>query len=83
EINAYGLCNIGANVHEWCSDWFDAAYYAVSPERNPRGPANGTRRASRGGSWRHQIKVTRTAARSSIPPELKYADYGFRVAASL
>ena len=38
-------------------------------------------RASRGGSWRHHIKVSRrTAARSSIPAEFKYADYGFRIA---
>ncbi len=78
--NPYGLYNLGDNVHEWCADWYDAAYYAVSPERNPQGPPSGSRRASRGGSWRHHIKVTRTAARSSIPPEFKYADYGFRVA---
>ena len=38
------------------------------------------RKASRGGSWRHHIKVSRCAARSSIPPEFQYADYGFRVA---
>jgi formylglycine-generating enzyme required for sulfatase activity len=80
--NAYGLFNLGDNVHEWCSDWYDAGYYAASPERNPQGPPASSRRASRGGSWRHHIKVTRTAARSSIPPEFKYADYGFRVAAS-
>jgi formylglycine-generating enzyme len=79
--NAYGLFNLGDNVHEWCADWYDAAYYVVSPDRNPRGPVTSSRRASRGGSWRHHIKVTRTAARSSIPPEFKYADYGFRVAA--
>jgi formylglycine-generating enzyme required for sulfatase activity len=78
--NAYGLYNMGDNVHEWCADWYDDGYYAHSPERNPQGPASGSRRASRGGSWRHHIKVTRTAARSSIPPDFKYADYGFRVA---
>ncbi len=81
--NAYGLYNLGDNVHEWCADWYDPGYYTVSPERNPQGPPTGSRRASRGGSWRHHIKVTRTAARSSIPPEFKYADYGFRIAASL
>jgi sulfatase modifying factor 1 len=80
--NPYGLYNLGDNVHEWCSDWYDPAYYGVSPQQNPQGPPTGTRRASRGGSWRHHIKVTRTAARSSIPPEFKYADYGFRVAAN-
>jgi len=78
--NPFGLYDISENVHEWCSDWYQADYYAVSPERNPRGPETGERRSSRGGSWRHHIKVTRCAARSSIPPEFHYADYGFRVA---
>jgi formylglycine-generating enzyme len=82
ERNAYGLCDIGANVHEWCADWFKADYYSISPERNPQGPADGTRRSSRGGSWRHYRKVSRCAARSSIPPGFQYADYGFRIARS-
>jgi formylglycine-generating enzyme len=81
--NAFGLHDICDNVHEWCSDWYQPDYYAVSPEYNPRGPETGTRRASRGGSWRHHIKVSRCAARSSIPPEFQYADYGFRVACDL
>lgn len=82
EHNAFGLADIGANVHEWCSDWFDANYYAASPERNPQGPSTGTRRSSRGGSWRHYTKVSRCAARSSIPPQFEYADYGLRLACS-
>jgi formylglycine-generating enzyme required for sulfatase activity len=80
DANGYGLYNMCDNVHEWCSDWYSPDYYAVSPESNPRGPASGERRASRGGSWRHHIKMSRCAARSSIPPEFRYADYGFRVA---
>ena len=80
EPNAFGLFDISENVHEWCSDWFDADYYAASPERNPQGPEHGERRASRGGSWRHHVKIARCAARSSIPPAFQYADYGFRVA---
>ena len=83
ERNAYGLCDIGANVHEWCADWFAAEYYRASPERNPQGPEQGQRRSSRGGSWRHQIKVSRCAGRASIPPEFQYADYGFRIARDL
>jgi formylglycine-generating enzyme len=81
--NAFGLFNMCDNVHEWCSDWYDANYYATSPERNPQGPEQGTRKASRGGSWRHHVKIARCSARSSIPPEFQYADYGFRVACSL
>ncbi len=80
EPNGYGLYNMCDNVHEWCSDWFSADFYAISPERSPRGPETGERRASRGGSWRHHIKISRCATRSSIPPEFQYADYGFRVA---
>jgi formylglycine-generating enzyme required for sulfatase activity len=81
EANGYGLFDMCANVHEWCSDWYDPAYYAVSPAENPHGPEHGKRRSSRGGAWRHHIKVSRCAARSSIPPEFRYADYGFRIAA--
>src|SRR5262249_25592442 len=78
--NGSGVCGISENVHEWCADWYDPDYYSISPRHNPQGPAHGSRRSSRGGSWRHQIKITRVAARSSIPPEFKYADYGFRCA---
>ncbi|MFN8558954.1 MAG: SUMF1/EgtB/PvdO family nonheme iron enzyme [Dehalococcoidia bacterium] len=49
--NGFDLLDMGYNVHEWCSDWYDPAYYAVAPVRDPRGPATGARRASRGGAW--------------------------------
>jgi len=85
--NAFGICDIGDNVHEWCSDWYDPTYYSISRERNPRGPERSPlkppRKSSRGGSWRHHIKVARCSARSSIPPDFQYADYGFRVACDL
>lgn len=78
--NSLGVYEMGMNIHEWCSDWYDDSYYTVSPSSNPKGPDTGTRRASRGGSWRHAVKITRCAARSSIPPHMRYADYGFRIA---
>ena len=77
--NAFGIFDLGENVHEWCADWYSKDFYPISPDRNPAGPPSGERRASRGGSWRHHIKVSRCAARSSIPPSFQYADYGFRV----
>ena len=83
EANGFGLYDMSEGVHEWCSDYYDYNYYSYSPERNPQGAASGTRRASRGGSWRHQIKFSRCAARSSLPPNFRYADYGFRVTMSV
>ena len=77
--NAYGLLCMADNVHEWCSDWYDRSCYAQSPRSAPAGPAEGARRASRGGSWRHRVKFTRVSARSSLPPAYRYNDYGFRL----
>jgi len=64
--NGYGLFDAGTIVHEWCLDW-------DQPAREPR------RRASRGGSWRHRIRWSSPSARSSLPPDFRYSDYGFRV----
>ena len=77
--NAFGLFGIAANIHEWCEDWHARDYYAASPALNPGGPASGIRRTSRGGSWRHAVTISRTAARSKLDPSFRYTDYGFRV----
>jgi formylglycine-generating enzyme required for sulfatase activity len=85
--NGFGIYDICDNVHEWCCDWYDPNYYSASPGRNPPGPQQSPmkppRKSSRGGSWRHHIKVARCSVRSSIPPDFQYADYGFRVACDL
>ena len=77
--NGYGLLDVTTVVHEWCLDWYAEGYYAVSPSRDPRGPEEGERRASRGGSWRHHVRWSSPAGRSSLPPSYRYADYGFRI----
>ena len=77
--NGYGLLDMGTVVHEWCLDWYAAGYYNDAPRVDPRGPEEGLRRASRGGSWRHHVRWSPPSARSSLPPALRYADYGFRV----
>jgi iron(II)-dependent oxidoreductase len=78
--NPLGLTDLSGVCHEWCADWFDEAYYARSPARNPRGPAAGSRRVSRGGAWRHADPWSPVAHRSSLPPHLRYSDYGLRLA---
>jgi formylglycine-generating enzyme len=78
--NDFGLLGISTNVHEWCADWHAADYYSRSPERNPAGPDEGIRRASRGGAWRHAFTICRVTLRSKLAPAFRYNDYGFRVA---
>ena len=78
--NSFGLTDTAGVCHEWCADWFDESYYERSPRSNPRGPATGTRRVSRGGAWRHADPWSPVAHRSSLPPHLRYSDYGVRLA---
>src|SRR6266581_1108388 len=78
--NSFGLTDLSGVCHEWCADWFADDYYARSPERNPTGPATGSRRVSRGGAWRHADPWSPVAHRSSLPPHLRYTDYGVRLA---
>jgi formylglycine-generating enzyme required for sulfatase activity len=77
--NPLGLRALSGVCHEWCLDWDSDSYYAASPSRNPQGPPQGTRRSSRGGAWRHQDPWSPVAHRSSLPPGLRYSDYGFRI----
>jgi formylglycine-generating enzyme required for sulfatase activity len=80
--NPLGLFDLSGVCHEWCADWYDDDYYACSPGKNPFGPAAGTRRVSRGGAWRHADPWSAVTHRSSLPPALRYSDYGFRLARS-
>lgn len=73
--NGFGLLDPGTVVHEWCANRY-APYTAQGTRSDGRAPL---RRSSRGGSWRHRQRWSPPSARSSLPPDLRYADYGFRV----
>lgn len=79
--NAYGLWQTVGNIWEWCSDWYDPGYYAVSTEREPAGPTAGEQRVLRGGSYLcHDSYCNRyrNAARSQNTPDSSMGNAGFR-----
>ncbi len=78
--NRFGLFDMHGNVGEWCHDWFDATYYAASPEADPQGPETSTRwRVVRGGSWYNSPTHCRSAGRHDGLPTAPSTTNGFRV----
>lgn len=75
--NAWGLYDMHGNVREWVQDW-DGNYPAKAVV-DPTGPASGSRRVERGGSWFYHAGECRSAYRGSIRPGGTSYDLGFRL----
>jgi formylglycine-generating enzyme required for sulfatase activity len=75
--NAWGLFDMHGNTAEWCWDWYGE--YASRSETNPSGPATGSRKIVRGGSWKDSAIKLRTANRVSASPSRGTDTIGFRV----
>ena len=77
--NAWGLYDMHGNVVEWVLDWNSSSYYSVSPMDDPMGPATGSSRVVRGGSWFHGANFARSAFRGAVNPSSGFFFSGFRL----
>ena len=83
--NAWNLFDMLGNVREWTADWYDASYYKNSPRQDPKGPATGTSRVSRGGAWSPlAVADVRLSDRFGVETALRLIGVvGFRCAGEL
>jgi formylglycine-generating enzyme required for sulfatase activity len=76
----YGAQDLAGNLYEWVRDWYDDAFYAAAPTRNPRGPVVGTTKVQRGGSYINSPYRLRAAFRTKADPTEHDPHVGFRCA---
>ena len=75
-LNPWGLRDMHGNVSEWCAD----AFVSDFPGGNDPLVTSGTGRVQRGGSWRFNAGLCRSASRQGGAAEVGDDTLGFRLA---
>jgi formylglycine-generating enzyme required for sulfatase activity len=78
-----GALDMGGNMVEMVSDWYDENYYQSAPTTDPQGPAtppSGTRYTGRGGGWKSEADWLRASVRDWYVPTDAGKSLGFRCA---
>ena len=79
-VSPKNIFDLGGNVAEWVSDWYDKKYYEKSPYKNPQGPKKGKYHVIRGGAWNSLPMYLRSASRYGDSDAKDYYGIGCRCA---